>query len=141
MKSLRCEDALVTAALIPEHAKRGKKHTIAHSTALATSASSNTIRLDLPPSSSVTGVSRRAAAAATAVPVALEPVNASFRMLPCCESGCPAAAPVPETTLRTPAGRPTSVAYWPSSRHVRDACSDGLSTTVQPAFGGRRSVN
>lgn len=48
-------------------------------------------------------------------------------------SGAPASAPVPVTTLSTPAGRPTSAAIAASSRQVREAASEGLSTAQLPA--------
>ena len=51
----------------------------------------------------------------------------------CAVSGAPASAPVPWTTLRTPAGSPASCAMSASSDAVSGAHSGGLSTTVLPA--------
>ena len=48
-------------------------------------------------------------------------------------SGAPASAPMPCTTLNTPAGRPASWAMSASSEAVSGAHSGGLTTTVLPA--------
>ena len=73
-----------------------------------------------------------AAAWATLMPVATEPVNVTWSM-----PGCPASAapvsPSPGTTFSTPGGRPHSSAILPISSGVSGASGDGLSTTVQPA--------
>lgn len=106
--------------------------TITHSTARSISASSHTMTADLPPSSNMHGVRFKAAAAATCRPVATEPVNATFWTAGCLTSGVPAAGPRPATMFRTPGGKPAAFARSPRSRQVCDACSEGLSTAVQP---------
>ena len=56
------------------------------------------------------------------------------RSIPGCRvSGAPACAPVPWTTLNTPAGSPASAAMSASSEAVSGAHSGGLATTVLPA--------
>src|SRR6218665_2953745 len=75
------------------------------SSACSTSQSARTTSGDLPPSSSSTRVTLSAAARMTRCPVATEPVKVMWPMPGCATSAAPAAAPVPVTTLSTPAGR------------------------------------
>ncbi|MNT98580.1 hypothetical protein D3C72_2411940 [compost metagenome] len=61
--------------------------------AASRSASANTICGDLPPSSSVTGQWRSAAAKPTLRPVMVEPVNEMWSMPGCAHSAAPASLP------------------------------------------------
>ena len=74
-----------------------------------------------------------AAALAITPAVGTDPVNDSRRMPGCAVSGAPACAPVPWTTLKTPAGRPASAVMSASNDAVSGAHSGGLATTVFPA--------
>ena len=100
--------------------------------AASRSASAKTTCGDLPPSSSVTGTSRSAAARATARPVATEPVKPIRRTRRSSTSAAPASAPVPVTTLSRPAGSPAPVATRASSSVVVEVNSEGLITTALP---------
>ncbi len=80
----------------------------AQRTALSRSASSHTTSAFLPPSSRHTLASRRPAVSAIQRPVAAEPVKLTRSTCGCSTRAAPASAPSPCTTLRTPAGRPTS---------------------------------
>jgi hypothetical protein len=73
-------------------------------TVLSKSQSAKTIIGDLPPSSSVTGMSFSAAARATIFPVSTLPVKVTFRTVGCATSGAPHSGPKPETMLKTPGG-------------------------------------
>ena len=86
----------------------------------------------LPPSSSVTGTSRCAAASATARPVAVPPVRAILLTSGCVTSASPVSRR-PGTTFSAPSGKPTSVASRATSTIEADVTSDGLTTTVFPA--------
>ena len=74
-----------------------------------------------------------AAALAITPAVGTEPVKDSRLMPGWAVSGAPAWAPVPWTTLNTPAGRPASWVMSASSEAVSGAHSGGLATTVLPA--------
>ena len=92
-----------------------------------------TIWGDLPPSSSITGAKWAAAAVATLIPVAVEPVNATLFTPGCETSGCPTEGPSPVTTLRTPGGNPASAVSLTNASVLIDVCSAGFKTKVQPA--------
>lgn len=74
-----------------------------------------------------------AAALAITPAVGTEPVKARRLMSGCAVSGAPASAPVPWTTLNTPAGTPASCMMSASRLAVSGAHSGGLTTTVLPA--------
>src|SRR5271156_4560078 len=96
------------------------------------SASANTSCGDLPPSSSVTGATWRAAAACTSAPTATEPVKEMCLTPGWAASAAPASSPRPGTTLSAPAGKPASRARSASASEVRQASSAGLSTQALP---------
>src|SRR5215471_2095096 len=97
------------------------------------SASGNTTWGDLPPSSRVTLLRFSAAACATARPVAVEPVKAILSTPGLLASAAPTSLDSPVMTLITPGGNPA----WANSSANRSVdtgeCSEGLTTTVQPA--------
>ena len=74
-----------------------------------------------------------AAALATARPVAVEPVNATLSTPGCAASAAPVSRDSPVTTLTTPGGKPASVTSDAKPSVEVGECSDGLTTTVQPA--------
>ena len=101
------------------------------STALSRSASSNTMKGDLPPSSRVSFLPVPAVASRIRRPTSVEPVNAILSM-PSWRTISSPVRPSPVTILSTPGGRPAS---WHSSANrsaVRLVNSAGLSTTVLP---------
>ena len=77
------------------------------STAPSRSASSNTMKGDLPPSSSVSDLPVPAVAWRIRRPTSVEPVKAILSTPGCSTSAAPV-APSPVTTLSTPGGRPAS---------------------------------
>ena len=87
---------------------------------------------DLPPSSTVEGISLSAAQRSIWAPTSVEPVKASFWILSLVASAWPASAPKPLTTLTTPGGR-MSLMRSIISMMVTGVCSAGLSTLQQPA--------
>ena len=95
-------------------------------------ASSNTMFADLPPSSSVTGVKRWAAAWPTARPASTPPVSEILSTSGCSTSALPV-SPSPVMTLKTPGGKPTPAASSATASIDADVTSDGLTTTVLPA--------
>ena len=97
----------------------------------ATSTSSSTIAGSLPPSSSVTRLRSGAAAAATCLPVATEPVKQILRGVGCDVIHSPSSSP-PVTTLSTPGGS-TSLSISPIMSELRGVNGDGFSTIVLPA--------
>src|SRR5215470_4059608 len=101
--------------------------------AAARSASGKTTCGDLPPSSSVTLLMLSAAALATARPVAVEPVNATLSTPGCAASAAPVPRDRPVTTLTTPGGNPASATSSANPSVETGACSEGLTTMVQPA--------
>ena len=102
-------------------------------TAASRSASSNTTNGALPPSSSWVRWPCTAAAAITRRPTAVEPVKVTTSTSACPASAVPTSGPAPVTTLRTPSGRPASVASRASVSVVSGVSSAGLITTEQPA--------
>src|SRR6185312_906909 len=90
------------------------------------------IAASLPPSSSSTGVSRAAAAAITARPVATPPVRDTTSMPGCVTSACPNSTPGPESMLTTPGGNAAANAA-PNFSGVSGHVGGTLSTAVLPA--------
>ncbi len=84
----------------PQFAKAPQK---SFSATFAGSASRSTMAGSLPPSSSVTRLRSGAAASATFLPVATEPVKEILRTLGCAVIQPPSSLP-PDTMLSTPAG-------------------------------------
>ena len=102
-------------------------------TAWSRSASSNTIVGDLPPSSSVTGISLSAARRASARPVVVPPVNDTFFTSGCFTIASPITEPLPGTTLTTPFGTPACSQMRPSSSAASGVTSAGFTITALPA--------
>ena len=86
----------------------------------------------LPPSSSVTRFSVSAAHRMMCLPTAVDPVKPILATSGWSTSRCPAVAPSPTTTLKTPSGMPASSASSARRRLVSGVSSLGLSTTVLP---------
>src|SRR5205823_4405273 len=103
----------------------------AASTAACTSASASTIIASLPPHSITTGVSVCAQAAITALPVAVDPVNASLST-PARHSAAPVGLK-PVTSCSTGCSGTTSASEPTSQAPTAGAYSDGLNTTAFPA--------
>ncbi|MDT4848904.1 hypothetical protein FQZ97_830100 [compost metagenome] len=96
--------------------------------------SSNTMCGDLPPHSSQTRFRLDwPEYSMKRLPVAVEPVKAMQSTSGCSPSACPACAPSPGTTLKTPAGMPASAASSASRSAVNGDCSAGLRMTLLPA--------
>jgi hypothetical protein len=74
-----------------------------------------------------------AAACATARPVAVEPVKATLSTPGCAASAAPVSRDRPVTTLTTPGGNPASPSSSTNASVDAGECSDGFTTTVQPA--------
>ena len=102
-------------------------------TACSRSASSRITFGDFPPSSSATGFGACAASSDTRLPARVEPVNDTMSVPRCETSASPTTGPVPVTTLRTPAGSPTSFATSASTNAFSGTTSLGFRATVQPA--------
>src|SRR5262249_12527392 len=103
----------------------------AHSTARSRSASSQTTRAFLPPSSRQTLARRRPACSLIQRPVAAEPVKLTKSTSDDSTSGGPTSPPSPWTTLTTPGGS-SSLQSSPKSAAERGVCSDGFSTVAFP---------
>ena len=110
-------------------------------TAMSRLASAKTMLADFPPSSSETRLRLPAAARTIAWPVAVEPVKATLSTSACSASAAPTVDPLPVTMLTTPGGRSSSARSSPSRSAARLACSEGLSTTVQPAASAGASFH
>src|SRR5437773_55142 len=106
----------------------------APSSAALKSASSNTMKGALPPSSNDSRLICRAAASMIPFPTSVEPVNPIFRMSGCVSSSAPTR---PERlvvrTLNTPRGSPVSSAIFAIASAVSGVADAGLRTTVHPA--------
>lgn len=102
-------------------------------TAASISASAKTMCGDLPPNSSATGMSLRAATSAMHRPLSVPPVKDTMRTSGCPTSATPASWPVPGSTFSSPGGRPASSAMRATASPVDGVTSDGLSTTALPA--------
>jgi hypothetical protein len=101
------------------------------STTVSTSTSSSTMAGSFPPSSRVVRLRSGAAAAATFLPVATEPVKLILRGTGCDVIDAPSGS-LPLITLSTPGGR-TSRRTSPTFRVARGVKGEGLSTMVFPA--------
>ena len=86
-----------------------------------------------PPSSRETGVRFAPADAATSLPVATDPVNATRPTSGCATSAAPASSPIPCTTLKAPSGIPASRVMSARSEAVSGAHSGGFAITASPA--------
>ena len=106
---------------------------IAPSTAASRSASSNTMNGALPPSSSESFLIVPAHCAISTLPIAVDPVNDSFRTTGFAVSSPPISAAGPVMTLKTPLGKPARSASSASASAENGVCDAGFSTTVQPA--------
>ena len=107
---------------------------IAPSTALSRSASSNTTNGALPPSSIEVRSTPGAACCSSFTPTGVDPVNESLRSRGS-EMMRSETAPVfvVVTTFTTPAGTPASCRIWAKNSVVSGVSVAGLMTTVQPA--------
>ena len=101
--------------------------------ALSMSASSSTMKGDLPPSSRLQGTRLAPAAWAIHLAVGTEPVNDTRARRGSETSLAPVWAPLPCTMLNTPGGRPAAWAQSASRLLVSGAHSGGLTITVLPA--------
>ena len=93
----------------------------------------------MPPSSSVSRLIPSAASFMIALPVAVEPVNATLSTPGCWTRYEPVVGPSAGTMLIAPAGKPTSVASSAIRRTLSGVCGSGLSTTEQPAASAGES--
>ena len=115
-------------ALVEEDRERGRGRRASRS-----GQSASTMLGDLPPHSSETFLRFDCAASCiTALPVAVEPVNAMQSTSMCAASAVPAGWPKPGTTLNTPGGRPASIASSATRSAVSGDFSEGLSTSELP---------
>ena len=96
------------------------------------SASSRMIAADLPPSSSVHGLSFSAAILPISLPTALDPVKVNLSSAGLSVNARPVSTP-PGTTESTPSGRPASANTSAIRLVVSGVSAAGLSTMVQPA--------
>mmetsp|Transcript_1192 Transcript_1192/g.2569 ORF Transcript_1192/g.2569 Transcript_1192/m.2569 type:complete len:275 (-) Transcript_1192:326-1150(-) len=97
------------------------------------SASSNTMKGALPPSSRLTRLTVCAAPAISILPTAVLPVNPILRTLSLFTSSWPMDAASPITRFSTPSGAPALSSSSARATAVRGVSSEGLRTTVQPA--------
>ena len=96
------------------------------------SASSRMIAADLPPSSSVHGLSLSAASLPTSLPTAELPVKVYLSTFGLAVSARPVSGP-PGTTDSTPSGSPAAAKASAMALTVSGVSAAGFSTTVQPA--------
>ena len=101
--------------------------------AAARSASSSRTNGDLPPSSSVTRLTVFAAASATRMPAAVEPVMLTMSTPGCPAISSPISRPGPLTTLTVPGGRPSASMISASANAASGATPAGFRIVVQPA--------
>ncbi len=106
---------------------------IAPSTAASISASSNTMKGALPPSSSEIRLMVGAHCAIKRRPTSVEPVKDSLRTISLLVSSAPISRALPVTICRTPAGIPAFSANTPRARAVSGVRSAGRTIIVQPA--------
>ena len=90
--------------------------TIAPATAASRSASSNTMKGALPPSSIDTFLTVSAAPRISSLPISVDPVKVSLRTFGLASSSPPMARAEPVTTLTTPFGNPARSASRPQAR-------------------------
>ena len=101
------------------------------STTLSRSASSKTMKGDLPPSSSDSFLPVPAVATRMMRPTSVDPVKAILSTSGCSTSAAPV-RPSPVTMFTTPGGSPASRQISAKSSAVSEVNSAGLSTTVFP---------
>ena len=105
---------------------------------MSAATSAHTMNGSLPPISRFMRATRSAQAAATFLPVATDPVNATPSMRASPTRAAPT-SPAPATTLSTPGGR--SAKQVASIRVDSGVSSDGLATTVFPAASAGASFH
>ena len=98
------------------------------------SASSNTMKGALPPSSNESRVTCWAAACMIPLPTSVEPVKPILRIRGCVSSSAPTSRErLVVSTLNTPGGSPATSVIFAIASAVSGVAEAGLSTTVQPA--------
>jgi hypothetical protein len=112
----------------------------ARSAVRSTSASSKTSTGACPPSSSVVGLTCRAASAPTVIPTGVEPVSDTLRMTGEAISVSEIRAGSPNTTLTAPGGKPAASSASTIASAVAGVSSDGLMTQEQPAASAAASL-
>ena len=103
------------------------------------SASSRMMAADLPPSSSVHGLSFSAAILAISLPTALDPVKVNLSISGLAVSARPVSGP-PGTTDSTPSGSPASAKISAIANNDSGVSAAGLTTMVQPASSAGPSL-
>src|SRR6478735_12238651 len=106
---------------------------IAPATALSRSASSNTMKGALPPSSIETFFTVWAACSSSTLPTSVEPVNVIFLTSGLPVISAPMARADPVRIDTTPAGKPARSHSTPQARPESGVCEAGLITIGQPA--------
>src|SRR5450830_218325 len=106
---------------------------IAPSTAASRSASSNTMKGALPPSSSDSFLTLEAHCSISSLPIAVEPVKLSLRTIGLLVISPPISLAEPVTTLKTPAGTPARSASTANASAEKGVASAGFNTIGQPA--------
>ena len=108
--------------------------TMAPSSAASRSASSNTMKGVLPPSSIDTLSTWSAATLSRVWPTSVDPVNDSLRTRGSCSiCSITPEEPLATTTLTTPGGSPAASMRWTTARVVRGVSDAGFTMAVQPA--------
>jgi len=106
----------------------------APSSAALKSASSNTMKGALPPSSKESRVTCFAAVSMIPLPTSVEPVKPIFRISGCVSSSAPTSRErLVVSTLNTPRGSPATSVMRAIASAVSGVADAGLRTTVQPA--------
>ncbi len=105
---------------------------IAPATAASRSASSNTMKGALPPSSIDTRLTLRAHCSSRILPTSVEPVKESLRTVGFPVSSAPVSPEGPVMMFITPAGRPARSASTPMASAVNGVCEAGRTMPVQP---------
>src|SRR4029434_8887263 len=105
---------------------------IAPSTAASISASSNTMKGALPPSSSDTFFTVFEHCSISSLPTSVDPVNESLRTVGLLVISPPISDAEPVTTLSTPFGTPARSASSASASAENGVCDAGFNTTVHP---------
>src|SRR5881628_576924 len=106
----------------------------APSSAALKSASSNTMKGALPPSSNESRVTCLAAVSMIPLPTSVDPVKPIFRISGCVSSSAPTSRErLVVSTLNTPRGSPATSVMRAIASAVSGVAEAGLSTTVQPA--------
>src|SRR3954447_18029680 len=113
---------------------------IAPSTARSRSASSNTMKGALPPSSIETFFMVEADCCMRSLPTSVEPVKVIFLTVGLEVSSAPISRAEPVTMLTAPSGTPACSHSTPQARAEKGVCEAGLSTIVQPAASAAPSL-